>query len=81
MLQKLFEIGNMSIDNISQELNNPSVNLWMNRFNTWYNEIDRVPQNEKASFVKIESDIMKTISDRLKDRNIQNDNEIEEQEK
>ncbi len=51
-----------------QKVNNPTVNLWMNRFSSWYSAIDRVTQNVKAKFVKMKSDIVKSISDKIKER-------------
>lgn len=51
-----------------QEVNNPTVDLWMNRFSSWYSAIDRVTQNVKAKFVKMKSDIIKAISEKIKER-------------
>ena len=51
-----------------QEIKNPTVDLWMNRFCSWYSAIDRVSQNVKAKFVKMKSDIIKAISDKIKER-------------
>ena len=52
-----------------QKVNNSTVNLWMNRFSSWYSAIDRVSQNVKAKFVKTKSDIVRAISDRLREKN------------
>ncbi len=52
-----------------QKQDNPSVDFWMNRFNGWYSAIDRVSQTVKNKFVKMKSDIIKTISEKLKERN------------
>lgn len=51
-----------------QEINNPTMDLWMNRFNNWYSSIDRVSQAVKAKFVKMKSDIIKAISKKIKER-------------
>ena len=51
-----------------QEMDNPTMDLWMNRFSSWYSAIDRVSQNVKAKFVKMKSDIIKAISDKIKER-------------
>lgn len=51
-----------------QEINNPTMDLWMNRFNNWYSSIDRVSQAVKAKFVKMKSDIIKVISKKIKER-------------
>ena len=51
-----------------QTQSNPSVDLWMNRFNGWYSAIDRVSQNVKDKFVKMKSDIIKAISEKLKEK-------------
>ena len=40
----------------------------MNRFNGWYSAIDRVSQNVKDKFVKMKSDIIKAISEKLKEK-------------
>ena len=45
-----------------------SVDLWMNRFGSWYGAIDRVSQGAKAKFVKMKSDIVKAISNKIKER-------------
>ena len=47
---------------------NPAVDLWMNRFNGWYSAIDRVSQSVKNKFVKMKSDIVKAISEKLKEK-------------
>ncbi len=52
-----------------QKQDNPSVDFWMNRFNGWYSAIDRVSQTVKNKFVKMKSDIIKAISEKLKERN------------
>ena len=51
-----------------QKQHNSSVDLWMNRFNGWYSAIDRVSQSVKDKFVKMKSDIIKAISQKLKER-------------
>lgn len=51
-----------------QEVKSPTVDLWMNRFNSWYSAIDRVSQNAKAKFVKMKSDIINAISNKIKER-------------
>lgn len=40
----------------------------MNRFNSWNSAINRVSQNVKAKFVKMKSDIVNAISEKLKER-------------
>ena len=62
----------------TQKQDNPSVDLWMNRFNGWYSAIDRVSQNVKNKFVKMKSDIIKAISERLKEKT--NDRQLNTQE-
>ena len=52
----------------TQKQDNPSVDLWMNRFNGWYSAIDRVSQSVKDKFVKKKSDIIKAIGEKLKER-------------
>ena len=52
----------------TQKQDNLSVDLWMNRFNGWYSAIDRVSQSVKEKFVKMKSDIIKAISEKLKER-------------
>ena len=51
------------------QVENPQItDLWLNRFSSWYSAIDRVSQNVKAKFVKMKSDIIKAISDKIKER-------------
>lgn len=52
----------------AQKQDTPSVDLWMNRFNGWYSALDRVSQTVKDKFVKMKSDIIKAISEKLKER-------------
>lgn len=61
-----------------QEVKTPTVDLWMNRFDSWYSAIDRVSQNAKAKFVKMKSDIVNAISTKIKER--MNKREINTQE-
>ncbi len=48
--------------------NTQPVDLWMNRFNNWYNVIDRMPQNAKTKFIKMKDDIVKAIKTITRDR-------------
>ena len=52
----------------TQKQDNPSVDLWMNRFDGWYSAIDRVSQSVKEKFVKMKSDIIKAIGEKLKEK-------------
>ncbi len=45
-----------------------TTNMWKNRFQNWYSAIDRVSQTVKDKFVKMKSDIIKAISEKLKER-------------
>lgn len=64
----------------TQKQDNPSVDLWMNRFNGWYSAIDRVSQSVKNKFVKMKSDIVKAISEKLKEKtNFRQVNNTQEQ--
>ena len=51
----------------TQEINNPTLDLWMNRFNNWNSFTDRVSQAAKVKFVKMKSDIIKAISEKIKE--------------
>ena len=63
-----------------QKQDNPAVDLWMNRFNGWYSAIDRVSQSVKNKFVKMKSDIVKAISEKLKEKtNFRQVNNTQEQ--
>lgn len=45
-----------------------TTNMWKNRFQNWYSAIDRVSQNSKGKFLKMKADIVKAISEKLKER-------------
>ena len=62
-----------------QELKSPTIDLWKNRFHSWYGSIDRVSQNAKAKFVKMKSDIVKAISSKIKEK--MNKRQVNSQEK
>ena len=51
-----------------QERTEPTVELWMNRFNGWYSAIDRVSQNARNKFIKIKLEILNAIKERSYDR-------------
>ena len=51
-----------------KETKNLTVDIWMNRFNSWYSAIDRVSQNVKAKFIKMKLDIVNAISTKIKER-------------
>ena len=74
------EVGDelINTEQHTQKQENPSVDLWMNRFNVWYSAIDRVSQSVKEKFVKMKSDIIKAISERLKEKT--NDRQLNTQE-
>jgi len=63
----------------NQDTKAPSIDLWMNRFGSWYSAIDRVSQNVKAKFVKMKSDILNAISNKIKDRMNKREVNIQEQ--
>ena len=50
------------------EVDSSAVELWTSRFDNWYTAIDRVSQNAKNKFIKIKSDIVKVISEKIKER-------------
>jgi len=54
-----------------------STNIWKSRFQNWYSAIDRVSQNSRSKFLKMKADIVKAISDKMKSR----DKNIDNQEK
>lgn len=60
-------------DKQMQEVKSSTAELWMARFDNWYNAIDKIPQNVKNKFIKIKSDIVKAISDNLVRKQIKND--------
>lgn len=75
------EIGE-EVKNTEQQMqleNSQTTDLWLNRFSSWYSAMDRVSQNVKAKFVKIKSDIIKAISEKMKNKDMQKNNEQEEQ--
>lgn len=45
-----------------------TTNMWENRFQNWYSAIDRVSQNIKVKLLKMKSDIIKAIDEKLKER-------------
>lgn len=78
-LEKIRPIEKSIRDEVGDELKNTeqqieekssqTTDLWLNRFNRWYSAIDRISQKAKAKFVKMKSDIIKVISEKLKERN------------
>lgn len=59
-----------------------TTNMWKNRFQNWYSTIDRVSQNSKGKFLKMKADIVKAISDKIKERtNVKEKYRRDEQEK
>lgn len=59
-----------------------STNMWKNRFQNWYIAIDRVSQNSKGKFLKMKADIVKAISNKIKERtNGKENHRQDEQEK
>ena len=64
------------LEQLQQE--NLTINLWNKRFQNWYSAIDRVSQSVKDKFVKMKSDIIKTIGKKLKERT--NNKQVSKQE-
>ena len=52
--------------------------LWKNRFQNWYSAIDRVSQNSKDKFLKMKADIVKVISNKIKKRTNEKENDRQE---
>ena len=69
-------ITSKQFDRPQQNQEARTINMWKNRFQNWYNAIDRVSQNSKGKFLKMKADIVKAISDKFKlrdnNRNIDN---------
>lgn len=56
--------------------------LWKNRFQNWYSAIDRVSRNSRDKFLKMKADIVKAISNKIKERTNGKENDRQdEQEK
>ena len=75
------EVGD-EVKNTEQQMQvvNPQTkDLWVKRFSSWYSAIDRVSQKAKAKFVKMKSDIIKAISEKMENKDVQKNNEQEEQ--
>lgn len=75
------EVGD-EVKNTEQQMqvaNPQTTDLWVKRFSSWYSAIDRVSQKAKAKFVKMKSDIIKVISEKIKNKDMQKNNEQEEQ--
>lgn len=56
------------LEQLQQEQENPTTNLWNKRFQNWYSAIDRVSQNSKDKLLKVKANIVKAISDKIKER-------------
>lgn len=44
------------------------MDLWINRFDGWHSAIDKVSQKVKAKFVRMKSDIVRAISEKLNEK-------------
>ena len=42
-----------------------SVNLWMNRFNNWYNSLNRLSQKAKTKVIQMKKDIVDAIREKM----------------
>ena len=75
------EVGDevKNTEQLMQVANPQTTDLWVKRFSSWYSAIDRVSQKAKAKFVKMKSDIIKVISEKIKNKDMQKNNEQEEQ--
>ena len=51
-----------------QPRKDPTIEMWMNRFGSWYSAIDRVSQNAKAKFVQMKSEIVNAIKNKIQER-------------
>ena len=51
-----------------QPRKDPTIEMWMNRFCSWYSAIDRVSQNVKAKFVQMKSEIVNAIKNKIQER-------------
>lgn len=62
------------LEQLQQIKETQPTNIWKSRFQNWYGAIDRVSQNSKGKFLKMKANIVKAISDKMKsrDKNIDN---------
>lgn len=59
---------------------NPTIEMWMNRFGSWYSAIDRVSQNVKSKFIQMKSEIVNAIKNKIQERENKKE-QIEQQNK
>lgn len=50
-----------------------ATDLWVKRFSSWYSVLDRVNQKAKTEFLKMKSDIIKAIREKIKERSNQHE--------
>ena len=78
------QIGdNLQKENENKEIQprkDPTIEMWMNRFGSWYSAIDRVSQNVKAKFVQMKSEIVNAIKSKIQERKNRKE-QIEQQNK
>lgn len=55
-------------ETLKEQTEDKTIDLWMNRFSGWYGAIDRVSKNVRAKFIKMKSDIVKSISGKIRER-------------
>ena len=65
--QEESHIEEPKIEEVAQQ--QEGTELWTNRFKGWYGAIDRIPESTRARFIKMKSDIVKTIKSIFKERN------------
>lgn len=63
------------------EEKNDNNDLWMSRFKNWYSFIDKAPETAKDKFIKMKSDIVKTIKAAIIGKNIERQDKTNEYEK
>lgn len=57
------------LEQLQQIQETQTTDMWKNRFQNWYSATDRVSQSMKDKFVKMKSDIIRVISEKLKEKN------------
>lgn len=65
---KMYEEQQENENKEMQIRKDPTIEMWMNRFDSWYFAIDRFSQNVKAEFIQMKSEIVNAIKSKIQER-------------
>ena len=72
-------LGTLESERTKENEGKASADIWLHRYNKWYNVIDKIPENQKSKYMLIQEDVVKLVENMIKERAQQKEEHIQTQ--